>query len=181
MGRKQHGIQQTQAMVVQDSECDDPHKLFRAPMVEVESYSGFLEEIPSLKSDFFKSPIPEFAHLMQELLSDLASNITQTRIKNLHKSIELTGRVLTKNKSRKIRPFCPRQHTEFGTAPTAVQNSQNATSYTANNAQAAQSRQTLRVLRRLDKTNRQQMDQKNSQEGIQHSVQESEFREVKGV
>ncbi|PVU88062.1 hypothetical protein BB561_006054 [Smittium simulii] len=155
MEKEQQGVQQTQAIDAQDSECDDPHERVRAPMVEVESYPGFLEAITSLKSDFFKSPIPEeerkeiiyecprflvmkyttpplnetatpviwksnvalpiddyvhkklkylatgikdnndleFDHLMQKLLYDVASNITQTRIETFHKSMELPGRV----------------------------------------------------------------------------------------
>ncbi|PVU89322.1 hypothetical protein BB561_005420 [Smittium simulii] len=34
----------------------------------------------------------EFAHLMREMLSDVASSITQSKINNLHKSIEIPGR-----------------------------------------------------------------------------------------
>ncbi|PVU86863.1 hypothetical protein BB561_006518 [Smittium simulii] len=53
------GAQQAQDMEAQNIECDDPHEKVRAPMVEVESYPRLIEAIPSLETDFFRSPIPE--------------------------------------------------------------------------------------------------------------------------
>ncbi|PVU86663.1 hypothetical protein BB561_006605 [Smittium simulii] len=62
----------------------------------------------------------EFAHLMQKLLSDVASNITQAKIKSLHKSIELPGKHIKRLQQRtgaeRIVPFvrasrmCMTQH-----------------------------------------------------------------------
>ncbi|PVU92938.1 hypothetical protein BB561_003543 [Smittium simulii] len=57
--REQQGAQQAQDMEIQNIECDDPHEKVRAPMVEVESYPRLIEAIPSLETDFFRSPIPE--------------------------------------------------------------------------------------------------------------------------
>ncbi|PVU97540.1 hypothetical protein BB561_000478 [Smittium simulii] len=53
--------------------------------------------------DDYGSDDLEFAHLMQKLLYDAASNITQARIKNLHKSMELPGRnAYVKHPQRRI-------------------------------------------------------------------------------
>ncbi|PVU96828.1 hypothetical protein BB561_000935 [Smittium simulii] len=57
--REQQSVQQTQAMSVKDSDCDNPHEKVRAPMVEIGSYPRLIETIPSLEYEFFRSPIPE--------------------------------------------------------------------------------------------------------------------------
>ncbi|PVU87622.1 hypothetical protein BB561_006252 [Smittium simulii] len=101
----------------------------------------------------------EFAHTMRELLSDVASSITQNRIDNLHKLMGLPGRVpqivestvkplvenkqlgalfaakkpTAKNRRNKMSPFCPRQQTAFGTTSAMAQIPHSATPNTANN------------------------------------------------
>ncbi|PVU89087.1 hypothetical protein BB561_005552 [Smittium simulii] len=191
-------------MEVQNIEGDNPHEKVRAPMMEVESYPRFIEVIPLLETDFFRSPIPEeerkeiiykkiknpntriqgnedleFAHTMRELLSDVASSITQSRINNLHKLMELPDRLTAKSRRNKKSPFCPRQQTAFGTTSVIAQTPHNATPNTVKNNQTTQSRTTRYVLSRLGQTHRQQMSQKHSREGIKYSVQEFEFREAK--
>ncbi|PVU95737.1 hypothetical protein BB561_001651 [Smittium simulii] len=208
-------------------------------MVEVESYPRLIEAIPSLESDFFRSPILEeekkgiiykcpkflgmkysrpplneaatsavrkndaalygiqmalanltrpindyvhsklkdlttriqgneeleFAHTMRKLLSDVASSITQNRINNLYKSMELPERVpqlveptvkplveneqldallaakkpTARSRRNKRSLFRPRQQTAFCTTSATAQPSHNATPNTAINDQTTQS------------------------------------------
>ncbi|PVU91684.1 hypothetical protein BB561_004261 [Smittium simulii] len=56
--KEQQGAQQAQAIEAQNIECDNPHERFKAPMVDVQSYPRLIEAIPSLETDFFRSPIP---------------------------------------------------------------------------------------------------------------------------
>ncbi|OMJ08773.1 hypothetical protein AYI70_g11331 [Smittium culicis] len=56
---EEQGAQQTQAMEVQNIECDDPHEKVRAPIVEIESFPRFIEAIPSFDTNLLWSSIPE--------------------------------------------------------------------------------------------------------------------------
>ncbi|PVU94476.1 hypothetical protein BB561_002508 [Smittium simulii] len=146
--REQQGTQQAQVMGAQNIECDGPHIIFRAPIVQKLTSLGaqylrkkkeFIYECPKFlgmnitlpplneeatsavqKNDAtlygiqmalanmtkpiydlkLNSPNTriqdkenlEFAHLMKELLSDVASSITQSKIDNLHKLVGILDR-----------------------------------------------------------------------------------------
>ncbi|PVU89418.1 hypothetical protein BB561_005366 [Smittium simulii] len=184
--REQQSVQQTQAMGAQDSECDDLHDRVRAPMEPIpeeekkeiiyvcQKILGMKYTLPPLNETATPAKLKdlttrikdnndlEFAHLMRELLSDVASNITHAIIKNLHKSMELPGR------------------NAYSTAPSVAHTTQNVIQTSANTANNAQTRTTRYVLGRLGQTHKQQVAQKYSVEDIQDSVQKSESREVKG-
>ncbi|PVU96747.1 hypothetical protein BB561_000985 [Smittium simulii] len=74
---------------------------FRSPIPEEKRKEIIYEPIDDYVHRKLKNPNTmiqgnedlKFAHTMRELLSDLASSITQNRIDNLHKSMELPGRV----------------------------------------------------------------------------------------
>ncbi|PVU95614.1 hypothetical protein BB561_001700 [Smittium simulii] len=233
--REQQGAQQSQAIKVQNIECDDPRDRIRAPVKERKTiiyecpkFLGIKHTPPSLNKsatlavrknnaalygiqmalanltsiidDYvqrkLKSPNTkiqgnedlEFAHTMRELLSNVALSITQNRIDNLHKSMELPGRLdallAVKNPTARSRRnershFCLRQQTAFGTTSAITQTPHNATPNTVNNNQTTQ-RTTRYVLSSLSQTHRQQVGQEHSREGIQDSAQKSESREAKG-
>ncbi|PVU86859.1 hypothetical protein BB561_006520, partial [Smittium simulii] len=90
----------------------------------------------------------EFAHLMQELLSDMklsgrVPQLVELTLKPLIENKQL-GALLefkkapTKNRSRKRRHFCLRQQNFYGTAPAVAQTTQSATQTSANTANNAQ-------------------------------------------
>ncbi|PVU93994.1 hypothetical protein BB561_002899 [Smittium simulii] len=142
----------------------------------------------------------EFAHVMQELLSAVASNISQARIETLHESMELSGEFQQNTGAERKAPFvCARrlrlvQHMQQRIplkTPSKPQPIQQITSrrirvefFKQKGKQELsvkpQMRTTRYVLSRLDQTHRQKVGQKHSGEGIQDSVQKSESGEAKG-
>ncbi|PVU92339.1 hypothetical protein BB561_003888 [Smittium simulii] len=149
----------------------------------------------------------EFAHLMRELLFDVASNITQAQIKNIHKSMGLqhSKRFQQRTETEIRAPFvctsrmCMPMHLQQRIplkTPPKLQTIQQLTSrrIRAKNYKLKEKtmtfskatrilrrmKTTLYVLSRLGQTHIQQVGQEHSGEGIQHSVQESDSKEAKG-
>ncbi|PVU86258.1 hypothetical protein BB561_006765 [Smittium simulii] len=235
---EQQGAQQAQDMEVQNIESDNPHEKIRAPMVEVESYHRLIEAIPSLETDFFRSPIhekerkeiiyecPKFLKMkytppplnkaatpavfksnaalcgIQMALANMTRLIEEyVRIKNLQVN-ELTSRHLKRFQQQEVEetrevPFVRASRLRLARhlqrrnplmmppkycqqrSDNTIQRGKTRALIRATNAHPR--RKTTRyVLSRLGQTHRQQVGQKHCQERIQHSAQESEFREAKG-
>ncbi|PVU87674.1 hypothetical protein BB561_006233, partial [Smittium simulii] len=185
------GAQQAQDMKVQKIECDNPHEKVRAPMVEEpntrEKNKGNYLRIPKfLEMKYTLPPLNEAATSALMELPDRVPQLVESTVKPLVKNKKLEALLVAINPTKRIRknkrsPFFSRQQTAFIITSTPAHTSQNITPNTANNLQTPQSSKTTRyVLSRMGQTHRQQVGQKHSRKGTQHSAQESESRETKG-
>ncbi|PVU94519.1 hypothetical protein BB561_002501 [Smittium simulii] len=83
--------------IVPETTFNDPFIKTRMPITELEAYPELLQTIPAIiRNNPGAKPesddVLEFAEIMRVLISDLASSITQSRVDNLYKTIELPGR-----------------------------------------------------------------------------------------
>ncbi|OMJ18633.1 hypothetical protein AYI69_g6930 [Smittium culicis] len=89
-------VQQLFREINREQEPEDPHVTTRIPVTDLTSYPALTEALPSIEEDFFRSPLTEEERKIAihscPKATDIAATVTQARLGNLHKGLDLPGK-----------------------------------------------------------------------------------------